>query len=132
MAYSLNTIYISFKEKVEKLNRIIVHLSSLPPSIQRDTHIEGCFIRLVVSWENFCEEYFLRCLCNANTRTRYEIKPKITSLRNKNDAFKRINTNRRDREKDFLDWLDSAIVKQRIDDYFRANSRVQKINRISG
>jgi len=126
MAYSLSTIYLSFKEEVEELNRIIVHISPQPISIQRDTHIEGCFIRLVVSWECFCEEYFLRCLCNGKARSGSEIKPLITSLRNKNDAFKKINTNRRDREKDYLDWLDSAIVKQRIDDYFRANSRVQE------
>ena len=127
MAYSLSTIYFSFKEEVEELNRIVVHLSPQPHSIQRDTHLEGCFIRLVVSWENFCEEYFLRCLCKGKARSGYEIKPLISSLRNKNEAFKKINSNRRDREKDFLDWLDSAIVKQRIDDFFRANSRVQKL-----
>lgn len=47
-------------------------------------------------------------LCIAKTRSRYEIKPLITSLKNKNDAFKKINRNRRDRDIDYIDWLDSA------------------------
>ncbi|MFK5983105.1 MAG: hypothetical protein QM499_09335 [Flavobacteriaceae bacterium] len=127
MAYSLNLIYKTFKKEVEDLNRIVTVLSALPPSIDRDTHIEGCFIRFVVSWEVFCEEYFLRCLCNAKTRGQYQIKPLVTSSININDAFKRINKNRRDREKDYVDWLDSSIIKIRTQDYFRANSRVHKI-----
>ncbi len=36
--------------------------------------------------------------------------------------------NRRDRDKDYIDWLDSTILRQRIEDHFRSNSRVQKIN----
>lgn len=127
MAYSLSSIYVSFKQEVEELNRIVVELSSRPTILERDTHIEGCFIRFVVSWEIFSEEYFLRCLCVGRTRSRYEIKPLITSPRNKNDAFRKINANRRDRNKDYLDWLDSTLVKRRVDDYFRANSRVQKL-----
>jgi len=127
MAYSLNLVYNSFKKDVEDLNRIITALSLLPPSIDRDTHIEGCFVRFVVSWEVFCEEYFLRCLCKAKTRGKYQIKPLVTSSANINDAFKRINTNRRDREKDYVDWLDSNTIKVRTHDYFRANSRVHKI-----
>ena len=76
-------------------------------------------------WETFSEEYFLKCLCTAKTRSKHEIKPLNSSFKNTNDAFKKLNTSRRDREKDYLDWLDSASVKQRIDDYFRKNSRVQ-------
>ena len=131
MAYSLSSIYFSFKQEVEELNRIVVELSTRPTSLERDTHIEGCFIRLVVSWEIFSEEYFLRCLCVGRTRSRYEIKPLITSPRNKNDAFKKISANRRNRDKDYLDWLDSTIVKQRVDDYFRAKFKSPKTNRSS-
>lgn len=127
MPYSLKKIYFTFKQEVEDLNRIVVELSSRPVSLERDTHIEGCFIRFVVSWEIFCEEYFLRCLCVGKTRLGYEIKPLITSPRNTNEAFKKINSNRRDRDKDYIDWLDSTLVKDRIGDYFRANSRVQKL-----
>ncbi|OGP51081.1 MAG: hypothetical protein A2Y79_00590 [Deltaproteobacteria bacterium RBG_13_43_22] len=127
MAYSLTSIFFHFKKEVEELNRIVLGLSSQPASLERDTHIEGCFIRLVVSWEVFSEEYFLRCLCVGKTRSGYEIKPLITSQRNKNDAFKKINATRRERDKEYLDWLDSALVKQRINDFFRANSRVQKL-----
>jgi hypothetical protein len=127
MAYSLKKIYLNFKQEVEDLNRIVVELSTRPTSLERDTHIEGCFIRFVVSWENFCEEYFLRCLCVGRTRSGYEIKPLITSPKNMNDAFKKINVNRRDRDKDYLNWLDSTLVKDRVGDNFRANSRVQKL-----
>ncbi|MCK5051102.1 MAG: hypothetical protein KAS53_05155 [Candidatus Cloacimonetes bacterium] len=109
------------------MNRIIIALSVQQASIDRDTHIEGCFIRFVVSWEVFCEEYFLRCLCVGKTRSQYQIKPHVTSSRNTNEAFKRANSRRRDRAKDYLDWLDTSIIKHRIQDYFRANSRVHKI-----
>jgi hypothetical protein len=81
-----------------------------------------------VSWEIFCEEYFLRCLCVGRTRSKYEIKPKITRLKNKEVAFKKINAKKRDRDKAYLDWLDSTLVQDRINDYFRINSRVQKLN----
>lgn len=127
MAYSLGSIYLPFKEEVEELNRIVVSLSAQPSSLERDTHLEGCFIRLVVSWENFSEEYFLRCLCVGITRSGREIRPLITSLKNKNEAFKKLHANRRDRDKDYLDWLDSSLVRQRAEDYFRINSRVQKL-----
>jgi len=119
MPYSLRNIYFSFKQDVEDLNRIIVELSSQPSSLERDTHIEGCFIRFVVSWEIFCEEYFLRCLCTGKTRSGYKIKPLITSPRNLKDAFKKINKNRSDRDKDYINWLDLSLVNIRIDDYFR-------------
>ena len=128
MAYSLSPIYSRFKLEVVELNRIINTLENKPVSLERDTHIEGCFIRFVVSWEVFSEEYFLRCLCGGRNRSKYEIKPQVTSFRNLNDAFKKVNVNRRDREKDYLDWLDASTVKTRINDYFRANSRVQLLS----
>jgi len=58
MPYSLKSIHNSFKKEVDELNNIILNLSTQPPSLARDTHIEGCFIRFVVSWELFCEEFF--------------------------------------------------------------------------
>jgi len=127
MAYSLNLIYLSFKEDIEELNRIIINLSTQPISFARDTHIEGCFIRLVVSWEYFSEEFFLRCLCGGKTRSSYIIKPLMTCSRNTNDAFRKININRMDRGKDYIEWLDSTLVKKRIQNYFRSNSRVHKL-----
>ena len=48
-------------------------------------------------------------------------------MKNTNEAFKKINKHRKDRDKDFTDWLDSASLQQRVDDNFRKNSRVQKI-----
>ncbi len=127
MAYSLKSIYDDFEKETIELNSIILRLSTKPESIERDTHIEGCFIRLVVNWECFVEEYFLRCMCKAKTRRKLEIKPQGAASKNINEAFKKINKNRRDRDKDFTDWLDATLLQQRIDDFFRKNSRVQKI-----
>lgn len=127
MAYVLKSIYESFDQEIKELNDIVISLASNPQNLARDTHIEGCFIRLVVGWECFIEEYFLRCMCKAQTRSKVEIKPKITPLRSTNEAFKKINKHRKDRDKDFTDWLDSNSLQQRVDDHFRKNSRVQKI-----
>lgn len=127
MPYSLNIIERDFRNEINELNRLIIILSTKPASIERDTHIEGCFIRFVVSWEIFIEEYFLRCLCVGKTRRNTTIAPKGTAFKNKNEAFKKLNKNRRDRNKDYLDWLDSTLLDQRISDYFRENSRVKRI-----
>lgn len=128
-SYQLKTTYESFRREVTELNRIIQILASQPASIDRDTHIEGCFIRLVVCWECFVEEYFLRCMCGAITRNsnKTPIKPKTALSRNTNEAFTKINTRRKDRDKDYTDWLDSKSLKIRINDNFRKNSRVQRI-----
>lgn len=127
MGYSLKATFVNFECELLNLNRIVQQLSEEPENIDRDTHIEGCFIRLVVSWECFIEEYFLRCMCKANTRSKYEIKPHTAPSRTINEAFKKINKNRRDRDKDYTDWLDAKLLQQRIDDYFRKNSRVQRL-----
>ncbi|MDX2368696.1 MAG: hypothetical protein QNK36_09885 [Colwellia sp.] len=127
MAYVLKATHDQFRDELAELNKIILTLAEKPESTERDTHIEGCFIRLVVSWECFVEEYFLRCMCKAKTRSRYEIKPHGAVSKNINDAFKKINKNRKDRDKDFTDWLDAKMLQQRIDDNFRKNSRVQKL-----
>jgi len=127
MSYSLKLIYENFEREIVKLNTIVSTLALEDESLARDTHIEGCFMRMVVSWEYFVEEYFLRCMCQGKTRTNYLIKPQRASSRNINNAFKKINKHRRDRTKDYIDWLDPKVVQQRIDDNFRKNSRVQKI-----
>ncbi|WP_298067006.1 hypothetical protein [uncultured Acinetobacter sp.] len=127
MSYSLKKTYESLEKEILQLNAIVNRLSITPESMERDVHIEGCFIRLVVSWEIFIEEYFLRCMCKAKTRTNKEIKPISNPSKNINDAFKKINKNRKDRDKDFTDWLDSTLITHRVNDYFRFNSRLHWI-----
>jgi hypothetical protein len=127
MAYSLRAIHEDFKCQLNELNQIVLELSVAPSNLNRDTHIEGCFIRLVVSWECFIEEYFLRCMCRAKTRSKYEIKPLGTPSKSIDAAFKKIHQNRGDRDKDFADWLDAKKLQQRINDNFRKNSRTQTI-----
>lgn len=127
MGYSLKKTYESFEKEILQLNAIVNKLAATPESMERDVHIEGCFIRLVVSWEIFIEEYFLRCMCKAKTRTNKEIKPISNPSKTINDAFKKINKNRKDRDKDFTDWLDVNLITHRINDYFRFNSRLHWI-----
>lgn len=128
MAYALTSIYDRLVGQVEELESIVKSVSTDQPSLRRDTLIEGCYIRFVVCWELFIEEYFLRCLCSCKTRSNKIIKPLHTPYNNLSIAFRKINMNRRDRDKDYIDWLDSTILRQRIEDHFRSNSRVQKIN----
>jgi hypothetical protein len=128
VAYVLSKIYNQFEAQVSDLERIVISKSTESKSLERDTHIEGCYIRFVVSWETFIEEYFLRCLCGGKTRVKKEIRPLHTVYKNSSVAFTYINTKRKDRDKDYIDWLDTNIMKTRINDHFRSNSRVQKIN----
>jgi len=127
MPYSLRQTYRKFASEVNELNSIVLSICREEESLSRDTHLEGCFIRFVVSWECFVEEYVLRCLCSAKTRGNRLIKPKANPCRNLDDAFKKINKNRRDRDKDFIDWLEFESVEQKASDYFRKNSRVFKL-----
>jgi len=127
MAYSLRKITLELQEEIIQLNQFVIDLSNEPENLKRDTHIEGCFIRMVVCWEIFIEEYFLRCMCKAKTKKNHILKPKGVASRNTNEAFKKINKNRRDREKDYTDWLDTNTLQQRINDLFRKNSRIQNI-----
>lgn len=128
MPYVLSKIYDQFVSQVDELERIVISKSIESRSIERDTHIEGCYIRFVVSWEMFIEEYFLRCLCGGKTRAKKIIKPLHPVYKNSSIAFRTININRRDRDKDYIDWLDATVMRQRINDHFRSNSRVQKVN----
>jgi len=127
MAYSLRKITLELQEEMIQLNQFVIDLSNEPENLKRDTHIEGCFIRMVVCWEVFVEEYFLRCMCKAKTKRNYILKPKGVASRNTSEAFKKINKHRRDREKDYTDWLDTNTLQQRINDLFRKNSRIQNI-----
>ncbi len=128
MPYVLTKLCSQFIAQVDELEDIVISRSLEAQSMIRDTHIEGCYIRFVVCWELFVEEYFLRCLCCGKTKSKRNIKPNHTPYRNISIAFVNININRRDRDKDYIDWLDSTVMKNRINDHFRLNSRVQKIN----
>jgi hypothetical protein len=124
MLYSLRKPYKKYTSVVTELNKIVLSLCNQTESVTRDTHLEGCFIRFVVSWECFVEEYFLKCLCGARTRSGKNIMPNNKPCRDLNNAFKKINKNRRSRDKDFIDWLEYERVRQNISDNFRKNSRV--------
>lgn len=132
MAYSLKKPYNNFTDSAIKLNNIVIKSSTNSDSLEKEALIEGCFIRLVTSWEVFIEEYFLRCMCVAETRSGKTIKPRGGSYPSLTKAFERINKNRKPREKDYIDWLDTNLLKERANDFFRKNSRVSGIIAISG
>ncbi len=125
--YSLKIIYKDFEETSNKLCEIVKSLASLQPDLKRDVHIEGCFIKFVVKWEIFIEEYFLRCMCSATTHSGGIIKPKGTLFKNTNKAFIRLNKDRKGREIDYTDWLSHDLLKQRCLDFFHHKSRVHQI-----
>lgn len=122
--YSLKSLSKDFQETATELKSILIELSNEPKSFKRDVFIGGSFLKFIVCWENFSEEYFLACMCGARTKTNKIIKPKYSSLPNKMEAFKKLNINRKSRETDYIDWLDSEKLKQFSEDYFRGNSRV--------
>ena len=122
--YSLRSLSKDFQDTATELKSILIELSNEPKSFKRDVLIEGCFLKFIVCWENFTEEYFLACMCGARTKTNKKIKPKYSSSPNKKEAFKKLDSNRKSRETDYIDWLNIEKLKQFSQDYFRENSRV--------
>jgi hypothetical protein len=125
--YSLKTIYKTFCTETAKVESILIKYSSLPKDFERDLIIESCFLRFVIIWEVFIEEYFLSAFCGAKTYSDIIIKPKVSKSPNKDEAFKRISSGRTDREKEFIDWLDYKKLKQKCIDFFHHKSRIHKV-----
>lgn len=125
--YSLDKLYLSFINKTNELVLLFNNIVSQPKSLERDLLIEALFLKIVVHWENFLEEYFLSCLCRGRSKSGKIIKPIIPALRNKDAAFKRLSPNRRGRESEYLDWLDFIKLKDRCNDYFHHKSRIHFI-----
>ena len=125
--YSLNPLFHDFEQNIEQIFGIIDILSVEPQSLNRDTHIEGCFIRGVVAWENFIEEYVLRCMCSAKTRRGTILKPLATCSSDTENAFKKIHPLRKARDKDYLDWLNDESLKTFVENSFHHSSRLQDI-----
>ncbi len=127
MPYSLRVISKQFRGDIAEIEIIINNQSIKAKSFERDLFIEACFLKMMVVWENFLEEYFLGCMCSANSLSNKKLKPKGNSFASKNDAFKKLHIHRKDRDKDYLDWLDTSKLEQRVTDYFHHNSRLHKI-----
>jgi len=126
-SYSLTRIFRVFQDQVSELCNIATKLSTLSQNLERDVHIEGCFIRVVVSWENFLEEYFLRCMCSAKTCSGTIIKPKTSRCINVDSAFKRLQATSRGREQEYAKWISYDIIKQKANEYFHHRSRLHRI-----
>lgn len=125
--YSLDKLYVSFINKTNELVLLFDRIVSQPKSLERDLLIEALFLKIVIHWENFLEEYFLSCLCRGRSKSGKIIKPIIPAQRNKNAAFKRLTPNRGGRESEYLDWLDFNKLKNRCNDYFHHRSRIHFI-----
>lgn len=123
--YSLAPIYNDYRRTVSELSAIVSRLSTDPQSLQRDVHIEGCFIRATVTWENFVEAYFLRCMCSASTRSKATLKPKTPCSMNIEYAFKTLKTT--EHQQAYVDWLSNDCLKQRVAQFFHHRSRLHRI-----
>lgn len=126
-SYSLPRIYKVFQNEVSELCNIVTKLAGFPQNLERDVHIEGCFLRAVVSWENFLEEYFLRCMCSAKTCSGTILKPKTSRCSNVNSAFKRLKATSKGREQEYAKWISHDIIKQVTEEYFHHRSRLHRL-----
>ena len=126
-SYSLIRIYGTLQSEVSELCNIVTRLAASPQNIERDVHIEGCFLRAVVTWENFLEEYFLRCMCSAKTRSGTILKPKISRCSNVDSAFRRLKATNKGREQEYANWLSHDILKQVSNEYFHHRSRLHRL-----
>lgn len=130
--YSLKTIHRNYTSELKELNQIMDRLSVVPKSYERDIFIQGTFLRCVIIWENFIEESFLAAMCGCKTNSNTILKPIGAKSKNKEQAFKKLSVNRRLRESDYLDWIDSSQIKNRILENFHHRSRFHQIYRDTG
>ena len=127
MTYSLRPISKQFRGDIAEIETIVNSQSVRAKSFERDLFIEACFLKMMVVWENFLEEYFLGCMCSAKTLSNRTLKPKGSNMPSKDEAFKKLHIQRKARDKDYLDWLDASKLEQRVSDYFHHKSRLHKI-----
>lgn len=127
MPYSLRPISKQFRGDIAEIETIVNSQSIKAKTFERDLFIEACFLKMMVVWENFLEEYFLACMCSAKTLSNKTLQPKGSNLPTKDDAFKKLHKDRKARDKDYLDWLDVKKLELRVTDHFHHNSRLHKI-----
>jgi len=125
--YGLTRLYEDFHNTISELCVIVTTLATRSQCLERDVHIEGCFLRAVVTWENFIEAYFLRCMCSAKTRDGVILKPKTTCSVNPNKAFERLRATNIMPEQDYANWLSYDKLKRLLNEYFHHRSRLQRI-----
>jgi hypothetical protein len=127
VANLLRTISIQFRQGLDELEIIIAAQLALPKSFQKDLLIEASFLKLNVLWENFIEQYFLFCMCSAQTYSGKILKPRIPVFPNEDDAFRELNRRRRERHEWYLDWNDPDSLEERVTRFFHGNSRLHSI-----
>ncbi len=125
--YSLKPVHKKFIDEIIILKNILYDLSVENKSFKRDLFAEGVFLRIVIIWESFLEELFLRALCKCKTKTNKVIKPKTIISKNVQKAYKKLNIQKKNRDNSYLDWLDYSTLKERAETYFHHRSRIHKI-----
>jgi hypothetical protein len=126
-SYSLTGIYQVLQNDIDELCDIVLKLATSPKNLQRDVLIEGCFLRVVVTWENFVEEYFLRCMCSGKTCSGTILRPKTSRCGNTDRAFKRLKATNKGREQEYARWISHDILKLITNEYFHHRSRLHKL-----
>ena len=125
--YSLKRLHNKFITELIQLKAILDDLYSQNKSLKRDIFTEGVFLRIVVIWENFLEEYFLRTMCKCKTLNGTIIKPKVSISPNVKIAYKKLNVQKKSRDSSYLNWLDYSTLKDRTESFFHHRSRLNKI-----
>jgi hypothetical protein len=127
MSYSLKRIYTDFINDAYALEELIFTLQKEETSLKRDILVEGSFIRFITGLEKFIEDFFLRCMCKAKSRSGTIIKPKDSCSQNAEDAFQRLHIDRRKKDKSYMGWLDCKRLRRRAEDHFHHRSRIHAV-----
>lgn len=124
--HSLKRLYKDFSQELNDFENILDELSTDTKSKKRDIFLEGTFFKVIILWENFLEEVFLKAMCSCKTNSDKVLKPKIAISRNIDQAFKKISMQRQNRENSYIDWLDHTKLRERTENIFHHKSRLHR------
>ncbi|GAB3927281.1 hypothetical protein [Mucilaginibacter myungsuensis] len=129
MPLPLKPLSLKFRSEVGQAKNIFDREVLNAKSFERDLLIEACFLKCVIIWEEFIENYTLTCLCEGEIRPGVVIKPKrghpisVSLL----DAFKSLKSSRPDWSTHYYDWLKPSSLEEKILTRFDSRSRLQSI-----
>jgi hypothetical protein len=129
MPFPLKPISLKFRADVLNLKDIFDREWLKPKTFERDLLIEACFLKSVIAWEEFIENYTLTCLCEGEIRRGVIIKPKrgISVCQNLHDAFKSLKSTRVDWYTYYYDWLKPNSLEEKIIGRFDPRSRLHSV-----
>lgn len=129
MPLPLKPLSLKFRQEFVEAKTIFYREFPTVRSYERDLLIESCFLRCVIAWEEFIENYTLTCLCGGIIRPSLIVKPKkgIPISANLLDAFKSIRAIPGDWSTYYHKWLEPKDLKSNIQSRFDSRSRLQLV-----